>query len=165
VDPTEQQHLCQRYVVPSTTLRTFQLTGEEIDPFVTSALMDSLVLRNTTICSLSLDNPFLHLGSLSDYREPEPGFHATELDCAQLLKRNLQDVPCWHQLQWFLVDATFALAELNLPVYVVLWIFDWLAYVANFRALVKLRTIEATQRSIAAVRVSRRISASRRATE
>jgi hypothetical protein len=77
------------------------------------------------------------------------------------MTRHIASVPyrVWHKPQAVIIDICIALASLNLPVYVLLWIVDWLPEMARAHTeFFKVDIIESALTSIQRVRKARELA-------
>ena len=89
--------------------------------------------------------------------EPHPCREVSLLFIA-MCKRNFELE--WRKVQPLIVDICIGLAPLNLPIYVLLWIIDWLPHLERaHKEVKKVRLIESVVGSIRKVETSRRSTA------
>jgi hypothetical protein len=136
--------------------RTIRSICTEMIVFVPSDVSDHLMEYHTA-CSLLLESVqknkvIRHLCTSDFCHRAFNDFY--RLNITPLLVKN-SAIPDWREVHKFIVGACLALAPIDLPAYVLLWMFDYLPGYAHLEQFRKIRLIEAVKCSVRALGVSR----------
>jgi len=136
------------------TLLNVKLHCNEFDnPEIALRLYNTICESNYTLLRISMTQvSYDYKGRALGVVGPTRFFHDTHWPDVQTLLNNIckrNSLMCWRVIHALIVDIVVAMAPLNLPGYVLLWIIDWLPMM---RAHTEYKKISLITRVIASIR-------------